>query len=103
MASIKDIAIRRGDAARDEPGKILRRRRNGRKREMENGKVKKVMKDRGFGFIAMVDGKEVFFHRSECRDVEFDSLEQGQEVGFELELVPKGPRARNVTRARAAH
>ncbi|HKY32115.1 MAG TPA: cold shock domain-containing protein [Candidatus Polarisedimenticolia bacterium] len=69
---------------------------------MENGKVKKVMKDRGFGFIATVDGKEVFFHRSECRDVEFDSLEQGQEVGFELELVPKGPRARNVVR-RAAH
>jgi cold shock protein len=95
------MAIGAGDSGSNER-RSLSRRGTGRIEEMENGKVKKVMKDRGFGFIAMVDGKEVFFHRSECRDVEFDSLEQGQEVGFELELVPKGPRARNVVR-RAAH
>ena len=65
---------------------------------METGKIKKVMKDRGFGFISTGDGKEVFFHRSECRQNDFDSLEQGQEVGFDLEVVPKGPRARNVVR-----
>ncbi len=64
---------------------------------MENGKIKKVMKDRGFGFIAMGDGKEVFFHRSECDHVDFDALEQGQTVDFELVVVPKGPRARNVS------
>ena len=64
---------------------------------METGKIKKVMKDRGFGFISTGDGKEVFFHRSECRQVDFDALEQGQEVGFEMEIVPKGPRARNLT------
>lgn len=65
---------------------------------MENGKIKKIMKDRGFGFISTGDGKEVFFHRSECRQIEFDSLEQGEEVDFDLEMVPKGPRARNLSR-----
>jgi len=64
---------------------------------METGKIKKVMKDRGFGFITTGDGKEVFFHRTECRQIDFESLELGQEVGFDLEMVPKGPRARNLT------
>lgn len=63
---------------------------------METGKIKKVMKDRGFGFISTGDGKEVFFHRSECQQIDFDSLEQGQTVDFDLEMVPKGPRARNL-------
>jgi len=66
---------------------------------METGKIKKLMKDRGFGFITANDGKEVFFHRTECTGVEFDTLEQGQTVGFELEMVPKGPRARSVTKS----
>jgi len=63
---------------------------------METGRIKKVMRDRGFGFISTAEGKEVFFHRSECRQIEFESLEQGQEVTFELMSDPKGPRARNV-------
>ncbi len=63
---------------------------------METGRIKKVMKDRGFGFISTDEGKEVFFHRSECRQVEFDALEQGQEVTFDLMSDPKGPRARNL-------
>jgi len=63
---------------------------------METGRIKKVMKDRGFGFISTSEGKEVFFHRSECRQIEFDSLEQGQEVTFDLMSDPKGPRARNL-------
>jgi CspA family cold shock protein len=62
---------------------------------MEEGKVKKLT-DRGFGFIAASDGTEVFFHRSDCQSVEFDSLNEGQEVSFDRESGPKGPRARNV-------
>ncbi len=62
---------------------------------MEVGKIKKLT-DRGFGFIAAADGKEVFFHRSECQAVEFDSLTEGQEVSFDRESDVKGPRARNV-------
>jgi len=63
---------------------------------METGRIKKMMKDRGFGFFTCSDGKEVFFHRTECSGVDFDSLEQGQTVSFDLEMVPKGPRARRV-------
>ena len=62
---------------------------------MEEGKIKKLT-DRGFGFIAASDGKEVFFHRSDCQSVEFDSLNEGQEVTFDRESDVKGPRARNV-------
>ncbi len=62
---------------------------------MEVGKIKKLA-DRGFGFIAASDGKEVFFHRSECKSVAFDSLNEGEEVTFEREADAKGPRARNV-------
>jgi len=62
---------------------------------MEVGKIKKLT-DRGFGFITAADGKEVFFHRSECQAVEFDSLSEGQEVSFDRESDVKGPRARNI-------
>ncbi len=62
---------------------------------METGKIKKLT-DRGFGFIAASDGKEVFFHRSECQSVEFESLKEGEEVTFDRESDVKGPRARNV-------
>jgi len=62
---------------------------------MEVGKIKKLT-DRGFGFIAAADGKEVFFHRSECQSVAFDSLTEGQDVSFDREADVKGPRARNI-------
>ncbi|HEV8336719.1 MAG TPA: cold shock domain-containing protein [Candidatus Polarisedimenticolia bacterium] len=62
---------------------------------METGRIKKLT-DRGFGFIAAADGKEVFFHRSECQSVSFDSLTEGQNVSFDRETDVKGPRARNI-------
>ena len=62
---------------------------------MEVGKIKKLS-DRGFGFITPRDGNDVFFHRSECQSVAFDSLSEGQEVTFDRESDAKGPRARNV-------
>ena len=62
---------------------------------MEVGKIKKLT-DRGFGFIAASDGKEIFFHRSECQAVAFESLSEGQEVSFDRQSDVKGPRARNV-------
>jgi len=57
------------------------------------GTVKKVISDRGFGFINAEDGQEVFFHSSACTDVSFDSLQEGASVEFEIEQGPKGPRA----------
>lgn len=62
---------------------------------MEVGTIKKLA-DRGFGFIKASDGQEVFFHRSECQTVAFDSLNEGEEVTFDREADAKGPRARNV-------
>lgn len=63
---------------------------------MHTGKIKKLVQERGFGFINDTDGREVFFHQSSVIDVSFDSLKEGQEVEFEIEKSPKGPRAINV-------
>ncbi len=62
---------------------------------MEVGKITRIV-DRGFGFITAGDGNEVFFHRSECLTLAFDSLTEGQEVAFDREANAKGPRARNI-------
>jgi len=60
------------------------------------GKIKRLIKERGFGFITTEDGKEVFFHRSALEGENFDALEEGAGVEFDLEEGPKGPRATNV-------
>jgi len=62
---------------------------------MPTGTIKKLVADRGFGFIAAEDGKDFFFHRSGIEG-DFDSLHGGEKVTFEIESSPKGPRARNV-------
>ena len=64
---------------------------------MPQGTVKKVVPDRGFGFIAGEDGVEYFFHRSGVdQSVNFDSLSGGEPVSFEVEPSQKGPRAYRV-------
>jgi CspA family cold shock protein len=64
---------------------------------MSNGTIKKVVSDRGFGFIGADDGKEYFFHRDGLEpSVNFDSLSGGEKVTFEIESSQKGPRARRV-------
>jgi len=62
---------------------------------MQSGTIKKLVIDRGFGFIAADDGKEYFFHRSGT-DADFDRLRGGEHVGFQVEPSPKGPRAAKV-------
>lgn len=61
---------------------------------MPNGSIKKVVTDRGFGFIAGDDGNEYFFHRSAVDN--FDFLRGGETVTFTVESSPKGPRANQV-------
>ncbi len=66
-----------------------------------NGTIKRVFKNRGFGFIKAEDGREIFFHMTGVEGVEFDSLVEGQNVDFDVEKNPKGsrgkgPRAVNV-------
>ena len=61
------------------------------------GTIKKVIADRGFGFIAAEDAKEYFFHRGALdSSLDFDRLVGGEKVEFEIEQSPKGPRAARV-------
>lgn len=67
---------------------------------MSTGTIKKVAYDRGFGFIAADDGKEYFFHRTGVDStLDFDRLNGGEAVTFEVESSPKGPRAGRVRAA----
>jgi CspA family cold shock protein len=57
------------------------------------GKVKKLVRERGFGFINDNDGRELFFHQSGVEDSKFDSLTEDSKVEFDVEASAKGPRA----------
>ena len=61
------------------------------------GTIKRLVSDKGFGFVAAQDGTEYFFHQSACTGVRFDELREGQSVSFEKGQCPKGPRAERVT------
>jgi len=64
---------------------------------MTTGTIKKVVADRGFGFISAADTKEYFFHRNSLDStLDFDRLNGGEAVEFEIEESPKGPRAARV-------
>jgi cold shock protein len=67
---------------------------------MTAGTIKKVVADRGFGFISAEDEKEYFFHRGGLdTSLDFDRLVGGEPVVFDVEQSPKGPRANNVRSA----
>lgn len=61
-----------------------------------NGTIKRIVSDKGFGFILAGDGTEYFFHNSASVGVRFDELREGQAVTFEKGQGPKGPRAENL-------
>ena len=61
-----------------------------------NGTVKRLVRDKGFGFVAAADGNEYFFHQSACAAGDFDQLREGQSVTFNTGQGPKGPRAEDV-------
>ncbi len=63
------------------------------------GKIKKMVRDRGFGFIRGADGKEVFFHRSGLNAAEYDGLNEGDTVEYVVQEGPRGARAENVKHA----
>ena len=60
------------------------------------GKIKSLIRFRGFGFISAENGGQVFFHRSALKGKDFDFLEEGTGVEFNWERGPKGLRAVNV-------
>ena len=61
-----------------------------------NGTIKRLVSDKGFGFILASDGNEYFFHSSACSQTSFDELREGQAVTFDRGQGPKGPRGENV-------
>ena len=62
---------------------------------MPEGKIKKLISDRGFGFIEG-DRGELFFHHSEVNGVTFEELSEGQMVEYEIGQGRKGPCATSV-------
>jgi CspA family cold shock protein len=61
-----------------------------------NGTIKRLVSDKGFGFILAGDGSEYFFHSSAVQQASFDDLREGQAVTFDMGQGPKGPRGENV-------
>jgi CspA family cold shock protein len=61
-----------------------------------NGTIKRLVSDKGFGFILASDGNEYFFHNSACNVIRFEELHEGQSVSFDRGQGPKGPRGENV-------
>lgn len=62
------------------------------------GSVKWFDPEKGWGFIRLEDGNEVFVHHSDIQGSGFRSLRDGAEVELDVERADRGPRARNVTR-----
>jgi len=65
---------------------------------MAQGTIKKIIGDRGFGFIASEGGGELFFHSSALKGVSLEELAEGDVVSYVEGTGPKGPRAEEVTK-----
>ncbi|UQD52481.1 cold-shock protein [Bacillus methanolicus] len=65
---------------------------------MQNGKVKWFNNEKGYGFIEVEGGDDVFVHFSAIQGEGFKSLEEGQEVSFEIVQGNRGPQAANVVK-----
>jgi len=63
---------------------------------MPQGKIKRLVSDRGFGFIDGEQGDDLFFHHSEVNGTTFEALQEGQEVEYEVGQGRKGPCATSV-------
>jgi len=63
---------------------------------MAKGKVKWFSNQKGYGFITPESGKDVFVHYSVIQGEGYKTLEENQEVEFEIEQGPKGEQATNV-------
>ncbi|AGX01990.1 MULTISPECIES: cold-shock protein [Bacillaceae] len=65
---------------------------------MATGKVKWFNAEKGFGFIETSEGQDVFVHFSAIQGEGFKTLDEGQEVSFDIEEGQRGPQASNVVK-----
>lgn len=65
---------------------------------MERGRVKWFNSEKGFGFIEREGGEDVFVHFSAIQGDGYKTLDEGQEVTFDVENGQRGPQATNVTK-----
>jgi CspA family cold shock protein len=65
---------------------------------MAKGKVKWFNSQKGFGFIEMENGKDIFVHHNSIQGSGFKSLDENDEVEFEIRQTPKGEQAENVVK-----
>jgi CspA family cold shock protein len=94
-AASGEAALPAGEAARARSGWVPFQEVRGK---MANGTVKWFSPKKGYGFITMEDGQEVFVHYSAIDGAGFRSLEQGERVEFEVAQGPKGLQASNVNK-----
>ena len=66
---------------------------------MATGKVKWFNDSKGFGFIEVDDGTDVFVHHNDIQGEGFKSLSEGESVTFDIVQGEKGPRASNVVKS----
>ena len=95
------VSSDRYSAGRGRPRKGGRRRRAATQRTAPSGpkvkgKIKKLVRERGFGFVRGDDGREVFFHRSGLGPADYDALSEGDVVEYVVQEGPRGARAENV-------
>jgi CspA family cold shock protein len=63
---------------------------------MSKGTIKRLITDRGYGFIQTEEKGDIFFHFTDLQGVSFNSLTEGQQVEFEIMTTSRGPKAVSV-------
>lgn len=63
---------------------------------MAEGRIKKIVAEKGFGFISVEGGDELFFHHSELQGSTIEQLQEGQNVSYTVGQGRKGPCAKSV-------
>lgn len=97
------VAIRDAfDAARRKLEDIVRIRRDGKERGPTRGRVMRVFRGEGYGFITTPDRREIYFHENSVLHHDFEKLEVGDEVRFSEEMGEKGPQVTSMARVAAA-